>query len=103
MSFFCYCGFLIKKELNVYGDNIVECFKFIKNIQQTFKINEIKFSQEAKFLVPKIILKNSKFEFNINLFANYDKWKNNPIDHISKKFGAKLKEYPDVIVFEKKK
>ncbi len=102
MSFFCYCGFLIKKELNVYGDNIVECFKFIKNIQQTFKINEIKFSQEAKFLVPKIILKNSKFEFNINLFANYDKWKNNPIDHISKKFGAKLKEYPDVIVFEKK-
>lgn len=93
---------MIKKELNIYGDNIVECFKFIKNIQQTFSINKIVFSEKCNFLVPQVLIKNNEYEFIINLFANYDKWENNPIQFISKKFGAKLQEYPDVIVFEKK-
>ncbi|MDC2998355.1 hypothetical protein OAY90_01770 [Candidatus Pelagibacter sp.] len=94
---------MIKKELNIYGDNIVECFKFVENIQQTFEIQNSIFSEKSNFLIPQIIIENDKYKFILNLFPNYDKWKKNPIDYIRENFNAKLNEYPDVIVFEKKK
>ena len=94
---------MIKKELNIYGDNIVECFKFVENIQQTFEIQNSIFSEKSNFLIPQIIIENDKYKFILNLFSNYDKWKKNPIDYIRENFNAKLNEYPDVIVFEKKK
>ena len=94
--------FLITKELNIYGDNIVECFKIITRIRKVFKLDELSLDVSTKFLTPKVTGKSANYRFIFNIYANFDKWENNPITFISKKYQSKLQEYPDVIVFEKK-
>ena len=93
---------MIEKELNIYGDNIAECFKFIKDLKTSFLFNKVSLDKVSKFIVPRIILENNKYKFILNIYADYSKWKVNPIDFITHSLNAKLREYPDVIIFEKK-
>ncbi|SVB31371.1 uncharacterized protein METZ01_LOCUS184225, partial [marine metagenome] len=51
---------MIKKELNIYGDNIVECLKVVELINIVFHINTLKLSNSSNFSIPKIIIKNTK-------------------------------------------
>ena len=87
----------MKKSLRIYGDNIVECTRFILILADSVQ-GKVQIEKLPK-VTTEFLVKNDTLEMDIKIFPGFGRWSND-IFSILEKNGSPLKEAPDILVTE---
>lgn len=89
----------MEKNLNIHGDNIVECERALSLCKKSLKLKKIKLALDSTVFCPAYTAENDSSNFKFTFYPGYGRW-NFDILHYLQTDKNSLREAPDVLITE---